>query len=190
MISIVVLVVLIVIAIGLLVAVFLLSNKSAKLKNLHEVSEKEIVRLLVEIERQKEKNEKLIKENSDLAIQNGIFKERIANSEQFLDKEQKRNKTALEEQKRYFADMMASVSDKVQVATEELLKKRQKEFEESSVTNLGQIVNPLKETIDNMKNAMADSAKEQTEMSSAMKENIRHVMEQTKATKSSADALA
>ena len=41
-----------------------------------------------------------------------------------------------------------------------------------------------------MKNAMADSAKEQTEMSSAMKENIRHLMEQTKATKSSADELA
>ncbi|MBO7247838.1 MAG: DNA recombination protein RmuC [Bacteroidaceae bacterium] len=86
--------------------------------------------------------------------------------------------------------MMVSVSDKVQVATDELLKKRQKEFEESSVTNLGQIVNPLKETIDKMKNAMADSAKEQTEMSSAMKENIRHLMEQTKATKSSADELA
>ncbi len=179
-----------VVVVGLLVCLFVCIKKHAVVEKTKDVLQQDVERLQAEREKLVADVELLREEKSAIAIENGVLKEKLDNATAVFKEEQARHKDALEEQKRYFADMMASVSDKVQVATDELLKKRQKEFEESSVTNLGQIVNPLKETIDKMKNAMADSAKEQTEMSSAMKENIRHLMEQTKATKSSADELA
>ena len=46
-----------------------------------------------------------------------------------------------------FDETMEKVSAQVTTATEEMLKKRQKEFADSSNENLGQIVNPLKENI-------------------------------------------
>ncbi|MBO7260333.1 MAG: DNA recombination protein RmuC [Bacteroidaceae bacterium] len=182
--------VLAVVVVGLLVCLFVCIKKHAVVEKTKDVLLQDVERLQTEREKLVADVELLREEKSAIAIENGVLKEKLDNAATVFKGEQARHKDALEEQKRYFADMMASVSDKVQVATDKLLKKRQKEFEESSVTNLGQIVNPLKETIDKMKNAMADSAKEQTEMSSAMKENIRHLMEQTKATKSSADELA
>lgn len=179
-----------VVVVGLLVCLFVCIKKHAVVEKTKDVLLQDVERLQAEREKLVADVELLREEKGIIAIENGVLKEKLDNAATIFKEEQARHKDALEEQKRYFADMMVSVSDKVQVATDELLKKRQKEFEESSVTNLGQIVNPLKETIDKMKNAMADSAKEQTEMSSAMKENIRHLMEQTKATKSSADELA
>ena len=186
----IVVIVLAVVVVGLFVCLFVCIKKHAVVEKTKDVLLQDVERLQAEREKLVADVELLREEKGIIAIENGVLKEKLDNAATIFKEEQARHKDALEEQKRYFADMMASVSDKVQVATDELLKKRQKEFEESSVTNLGQIVNPLKETIDKMKNAMADSAKEQTEMSSAMKENIRHLMEQTKATKSSADELA
>ena len=73
--------------------------------------------------------------------------------------------------------------------TEEMLKQRQKEFSESSHTNLGQIVTPLRETIDRMKQVMQDSTLKQTAMSSEMKANIEMMMKQSRAAQQSADEL-
>ena len=77
----------------------------------------------------------------------------------------------------------------VQTATDDMLKQRQKEFAESSHTNLGQIVNPLRETIDKMKKAMDENTLKQTSMSSEMKANIEHMMRQSAAAQKSADEL-
>ena len=47
-----------------------------------------------------------------------------------------------------FDETIAKVTAQMRDATDEMLKKRQEEFTTSSNTSLGQIVNPLKETID------------------------------------------
>ncbi|MCR5433189.1 MAG: DNA recombination protein RmuC [Bacteroidaceae bacterium] len=73
--------------------------------------------------------------------------------------------------------------------TEEMLKQRQKEFSESSHANLGQIVTPLRETIDRMKQVMQDSTLKQTAMSSEMRANIEMMMKQSRAAQQSADEL-
>ena len=77
----------------------------------------------------------------------------------------------------------------MKAVTEEMLKQRQKEFSESSNTNLGQIVTPLRETIDRMKQVMQDSTLKQTAMSSEMKANIELMMKQSRAAQQSADEL-
>ena len=71
-----------------------------------------------------------------------------------------------------------------------MLKQRQKEFADQSNTNLGQIVNPLRETIKSMSEAMGKSTVEQTRLAAMLKENIESVMKQSMATKQSADELA
>ena len=186
----IVVIVLAIVIVGLLVCLFVSVKKQTGTEKIKDVLLQDVERLQSEREKLVVDVELLREEKNSIAIENGVLKEKLDNAATVFKEEQTRHKEALEEQKRYFSDMMASVSNKMQVATDDMLKKRQKEFEESSAANLGQIVNPLKETIDKMKSAMADSSKEQTELSSAMKENIRHLMEQTKATKTSADELA
>ncbi len=103
---------------------------------------------------------------------------------------QKQTTYALDAQQARFDETIAKVTAQMKSATDDMLKQRQKEFAESSHTNLGQIVNPLRETIDNMKKAMNESTLKQTSMSSEMKANIENMMRQSEAAKKSADELA
>ena len=72
---------------------------------------------------------------------------------------------ALKAQQERFDETMAKVTAQLKSATDDMLKERQKEFAESSNSHLGQIVTPLKDTIEKMKKVMSDSTLKQTEMS-------------------------
>lgn len=93
-------------------------------------------------------------------------------------------------QEQRFNETMARMSEQMKNATADMLKDRQKEFTDSSNQQLGQIVNPLRETIDKMKQTMADTTLKQTEMSSVLKDNIERSMQQAMAAKKSAEELA
>lgn len=93
-------------------------------------------------------------------------------------------------QEQRFNETMARMSEQMKNATADMLKDRQKEFADSSNQQLGQIVNPLRETIDKMKQTMADTMLKQTEMSSVLKDNIERSMQQAMAAKKSAEELA
>ena len=108
---------------------------------------------------------------------------------EMLAGQERRHAEAMEAQQARFEEMMAKVSAQVKSATDDMLKQRQKEFAESSHTNLGQIVNPLRETIDKMKQAMSENTLKQTSMSSEMKANIEHMMRQSAAAQKSAEEL-
>ena len=103
---------------------------------------------------------------------------------------QKQTEYALKIQQERFDETIAKVTAQLKSATDEMLKQRQKEFAESSHVNIGQIVNPLRETIDKMKVMMNDSTLKQTAMTSEMKVNIENMMRQSQAAKQSADELA
>ena len=93
-------------------------------------------------------------------------------------------------QEQRFNETMTRMSEQMKNATADMLKDRQKEFADSSNQQLGQIVNPLRETIDKMKQTMADTTLKQTEMSSVLKDNIERSMQQALAAKKSAEKLA
>lgn len=88
-----------------------------------------------------------------------------------------------------FDDAMAAMSAKMKEATDDLLKQRQKEFSETSNQNLGQIINPLLETIDKMKQAMAENTEKQQEMRGEMAEKIATMMRQSETAQKSVDQL-
>lgn len=88
------------------------------------------------------------------------------------------------------ANLMDSVKVNMKAVTEDMLKQRQKELSESNNENLGQIVNPLKENIAELKKAMDAGAKEQAERNGELKENIRNLMQHSDAARKSAEELA
>lgn len=106
-----------------------------------------------------------------------------------LNEKERVHQEALRAQQRQFDETMAKVSAQMKVATDEMLKQRQKEFADASNQNLGQIVNPLRETIDQMKQVMAENTEKQTQMGGEMKANIENMMRQSEAAMKSADEL-
>ena len=96
----------------------------------------------------------------------------------------------MDSQETRFNESLEKVSSQLRSASEEVLRQRQKEFSQSSAENIGQIVNPLRETIDRMKQAINDSTVKQSEMSGQMKAGIENLMRQSEATRKSADDLA
>jgi DNA recombination protein RmuC len=88
-----------------------------------------------------------------------------------------------------FEETMAKVSEQMKTATDQMLKQRQKEFTDASNTNLGQIVNPLKDTIEKLKKSMEESSEKQSSLSGEMKASIANMLRQSEAAKQSADEL-
>ena len=100
------------------------------------------------------------------------------------------HKEAMEALQARLDETMAKISAQVKLDTSEMLKARQKEFSESSNQSLGQIVNPLKENIAELKKALEDGNKEQAERNGEMRERIKSLMEHSDAARKSADELA
>lgn len=119
-----------------------------------------------------------------------LLKEKEKSSADALSAQEKRHSEAIASQQARFDETLEKVAVQMRSATDEMLKQRQKEFAESSNTNLGQIVTPLRETIEKMKETMHNSTLKQTEMSSEMKANLENMMRHSEAAKQSADELA
>lgn len=97
---------------------------------------------------------------------------------------------AMDALQKRFDETMAKVSAQVKTDTNEMLKARQKEFSEASNISIGQLVNPLKENIAQLKKAMEEDNKEQAERNGEMSERIKSLMEHSDAARKSADELA
>lgn len=89
----------------------------------------------------------------------------------------------------HFNETTEKVSAQMRDAANTMLKERQKEFSESSNQNIGQIVNPLRESITQMRKAMDESTQKQTTMGAEMKVTIEHMMHQSEAARRSAEEL-
>ena len=142
-------------------------NKCEELKeSIKSLDDKSVAEMQHKLNEQKEHFTQLISE-----------KERAYN--EAADAKEKSHKAVIEAQEKRHNE-----------AVEAMLKERQKEFAESSTTNIGQIVTPLRETIDKMKKAMEESTEKQTSLGSAMEANIKHMMRQSEAAQRSAEELA
>lgn len=119
-----------------------------------------------------------------------LLKEKEKACRDTLEAQERMHAAAMSAQQSRFDEILARVQAEMKNATDEMLKQRQKEFAESSNVNLGQIVNPLRETIEKMKETMHNSTLRQTEMSSEMKANIENMMRHSDAARQSADELA
>ena len=133
------------------------------------------------------------KREAELEAQVKVLESRNASlSEQAArDKEewQAHTQDMLAAQQAKFDESIAKVTAQMKSATEDMLKRRQEEFATSSNASIGQIVNPLKETIDRMKEAMKENTIKQTSISSEIKAQAENMMRQSAAAKESTDEL-
>lgn len=100
------------------------------------------------------------------------------------------HKEAMDALQARFDETVLKVTAQVKEETSEMLKARQKEFSQTSNESIGQIVNPLKENIAELKKAMEEGNKEQAERNGEMRERIKSLMEHSDAARKSADELA
>lgn len=111
-------------------------------------------------------------------------------SDELLALKDEAHRHAMEELQKRFDETMVKVSAQVRSETDDMLKVRQKEFSESSSQSIGQIVEPLKANIADLRKAMEEGSKEQAERNGEMRERIRSLMEHSDAARKSADELA
>ena len=181
---------------GVLIGVWAMQNRQKLLQNQVENLQSQMQHVKDEAQ---EKMETVLAEK-DKACENMVeAKDRACNDliaaqekrhQQAIEAQEKNHNQALEAQQARFNETMQKVTAQLKSATEDILKKRQDEFAAASNENIGQIVNPLKETIDKMKRAMDESTLKQTEIGGEMKSQISIMMRQSEAAKKSADELA
>ena len=107
-----------------------------------------------------------------------------------LKAQQERSDAALKVLQERFDETVAKVSAQVKTDTSEMLKARQKEFSEASGASIGQLLNPLKDNITELRKTLEQGGKEQAERQGEMREQIKGLMQQSDAARKSADELA
>lgn len=112
------------------------------------------------------------------------------NSDEILALKDEAHRQAMQELQKRFDETMVKVTAQVRSETGEMLKERQKEFSEASSQSIGQIVEPLKANIADLRKAMEDGSKEQAERNGEIRERIRSLMEHSDAARKSAEELA
>ena len=172
------------VAVGVVIGLLTERSKSSALTAKLELKELELKQLETRSQAEREQLEAKSKaEREQLEAKSRAEREQLeARMQQDMEK-----RLAL--QKEQFNETMDKVTAQVKSATDTMLKERQKEFAENSNQSLGQIVNPLRETIEKMKKAMDENTEKQTSMSGEMKANLEHMMRQSMAAKESADEL-
>lgn len=122
-----------------------------------------------------------------------LYKEKLTDKENaykgLLAEQEIRHKQATEAQKAYFDQTMESLNANMKEATDNLLKKRQEEFADSSSSNLKQIVDPLKEKMAEMEKAMKEGVQKQIDLGGEMRTYANTMIDQSKVAQKSAEEL-
>jgi len=169
----------------------MLAEENDRLKKEQHTAAERIEALLAERTRLQAEREALVRERTAAEERH----ERETNGlRQDFDRRQKEQEALcrlqLDTQQQRFDETLQKVTEQMKNATGTMLKDRQQEFAASSSESLLRIVEPLRETIGKMKQALADSTLRQTAMGSEMKANIENMMRQSEAARKSADELA
>ena len=109
--------------------------------------------------------------------------------EEALAAQERRHAEAIAAQQARFDETMARVSAQLKDDTGQMLRERQREFQEASGVSIGSLVNPLRESIDKMQHAMAEAQNRQSAESGTMKTIIQQMMQSSEAARHSTEEL-
>lgn len=107
-----------------------------------------------------------------------------------LDAMEKRHAEAIAAERTRFQETMDKVSAQMKTATDEILKQQQEELKKSNSSNMQQIVDPLKETIQKMETALKENKSTQETSTEAIKEKIATLVSTTMRVSDSAERLS
>ncbi len=160
-----------------------LAEEHARLRASCSSQERELVLLHEQLREKTDRADEWLKENKRLT----------ATAEaQARELELLREKMAEEERKRLaqFAEQLRMVEEQMKNATQEMLKQRAQELTATNSTQMGAIIDPLKETIKEMKTAMDSSRDSHTKNTASLEKAIEEVMKRTTEIGNEADKLA
>ncbi|MBR1717142.1 MAG: DNA recombination protein RmuC [Paludibacteraceae bacterium] len=112
-----------------------------------------------------------------------------AHREAMASLENHHQQALLSEQQRY-EEMLAKVSAEMKATTEQMLRQRQSELQESNTLHMQQIVSPLKDTIQRMETALKENRSTQETSTEAIKEKIATLVSTTMKVSDSAERLS
>jgi DNA recombination protein RmuC len=112
-----------------------------------------------------------------------------AHREALASLENHHQQALLSEQQRY-EEMLAKVSAEMKATTEQMLRQRQSELQESNSLHMQQIVSPLKDTIQRMETALKENRSTQETSTEAIKEKIATLVSTTMKVSDSAERLS
>ena len=103
---------------------------------------------------------------------------------------ERRHAEAIKAERTRFQETMDKVSAQMKTATNEMLKQQQEELKKSNSSNMQQIVDPLKETIQKMETALKENKSTQETSTEAIKEKIATLVSTTMRVSDSAERLS
>ena len=107
-----------------------------------------------------------------------------------IDAIEKRHTEAIEAEHQRYEQALATMKEQVQNTTNQMLKERQAELQQSNSVNMKQIVDPLKESIAKMETALKENKSTQETSTEAIKEKIATLVSTTMRVQDSADRLS
>lgn len=106
-----------------------------------------------------------------------------------LQAQRKSSQEAIAALERRFGETVEKATFQMKDATAQMLKERQTEFATTSNNNLGQIINPLRETISKMQTAMNDNSEKHSRLCGELNSGLQRMLEQSERAKQSTDEL-
>ena len=140
------------------------------------------------LEHMRKSNEALVTQLKETHAQALADKER--SHVETLELQRKHNEQALEALQARFDETVSKMKAELENNTADLLRRRQKEFEDSSRKGISKILQPLDESIQRMRQAVSENTLKHTEIGGQLASNIKMVMEHSDAARKSADRLA
>lgn len=167
--------------------------QEAKLLEQAERSKQEALEALrkssaVQLEAQKQNSAEQIEAQKQSSAQQLEAQKKAG--EEALALQKKNSEEAIKLIQTQFEESTKALRAQLKDDTSQILKSRQEELEKSSQQNIGQILDPLKKNIEELRKAMDEGSKEQAERNGELKERIANLMQQSDATRRSADELA
>lgn len=181
---------------GLLIGVFYGRGKTGALATELKMTAEENSRLRKDSEQTdslKQRQMSLMAERDRLITEADMLRQQMDQAKEQMkmmtQQFEERHREALDGQQERFNEVIDKVKAEMKTATNDMLKQRQQEFVEQSNTNIGQIVDPLRKTIADMKQALSDNTLLQTTLSGEMKANMENMMRQSEAAQKSTEEL-
>lgn len=194
-----------------IVAFFMLRSHKSSAEAIHQ---KELADAAIQAKADKEATTARLQSDLDNARENLVTakKEAAENTQKLLDAKDKAHQAAMAQMEeshkkaivsleQSYKEILATEKERIDAAIEalkadvkntttEVLKQRQDELQKSNSTNMEQIVNPLKESLQKMETALTETKIAQENSTTTIKENIATLVSQTMQVSDSAERLS
>ena len=107
-----------------------------------------------------------------------------------MEQAERLNQAAVQAMQSRFDATIANMTAQLRETTAQMLAQRQKEFGDAAGTQLGQILEPLRQNLTDMRREVTQNTERHTELGGRMEANIRTLLSQSELARQSADRLA